>query len=90
MKKTAMKDPRSKYEDYLMADQEVAQLASVSVHTVKHWRTVGILPFVKVGKSPRVWLSVFNQVFQKPEPSKTPDPGTKPILDRIGGIHGEK
>lgn len=64
-----MKDPRSKYEDYLMADQEVARLASVSVHTVKHWRAIGLLPFVKVGKSPRVWLSVFNQVFQKPESS---------------------
>ena len=66
MKKTAINDPRLKYEDYLMTDKEVAGLASVSPHTVRHWRAAGILPFVKVGKCPRVWLSVFNKTFQKP------------------------
>lgn len=53
--------------DSLLTDQEVAQLAKVSPNTVKYWRQTGVLPFVKVGKHPRIWLSEFNRVFHKPD-----------------------
>jgi transcriptional regulator with XRE-family HTH domain len=54
--------------NHLMTDQDVAEKAGVSVNTVRYWRQTGILPFVKVGKHPRIWFSVFLQVFQKPLP----------------------
>ncbi len=73
MKKTVMGDPRLKHEDYLLTEQEVADLAKVPVNTVKYWRQMGMLPSVKVGKHPRIWLSVFNKTFQKPETSSTKD-----------------
>lgn len=66
MEKTAINDPRLKQEDYLMTDQEVADLAKVPVNTVRYWRQMGQLPFVKVGRHPRVWLSVFTKTFHKP------------------------
>ena len=53
-------------EDRLLTDKEVADMAKVSPNTVKYWRQTRILPFVKVGKHPRIWLSEFNRVFQKP------------------------
>lgn len=59
-------DRRRNSQDYLMTDRRVAELAGVSVHTVKYWRMTGTLPFVKVGRHPRVWLSVFQKVFHKP------------------------
>jgi hypothetical protein len=59
-------DRRTQNQDYLMSDEQVAQLAGVSVNSVRYWRQVGILPFVKVGKHPRIWHSVFLKVFQKP------------------------
>jgi excisionase family DNA binding protein len=54
------------YEDYLMTDEEVAKLVKVSMNTVRYWRQMGILPFVKVGKHPRVWNSVLLEIFKKP------------------------
>ncbi len=54
--------------NHLMTDEEVAEMAQVSVNTVRYWRQTGILPFVKVGKFPRVWYSIFLQIFQKPLP----------------------
>lgn len=60
---------RLEQENYLMTDQEVAELANVPVGSVRYWRQMGMLPFVKVGKHPRIWLSVFNKVFQKPDSS---------------------
>ena len=54
--------------NHLMTDAMVAELASVSVNTVRYWRQKGLLPFVKVGRHPRVWHSVFLKVFQKPLP----------------------
>jgi len=54
------------YEDYLMTDEEVARLVKVSINTVRYWRQMGILPFVKVGKHPRVWNSVLLEIFKKP------------------------
>ena len=59
-------DRRSKHQDYLMSDDQVAQLAGVPVGSVRHWRQTGILPFIKVGRHPRVWHSVFQKVFQNP------------------------
>lgn len=61
-------DRRSKDRDCLLSERQVAELAKVSVNTVRYWRQTGLLPFVKVGKYPRVWASVFDQVFQKPVP----------------------
>ena len=66
MAETPISDFRLKHEDYLMTDNEVAELASVSVDTVRYWRLVGILPFIKIGRHPRIWLSVFYKVFKKP------------------------
>lgn len=54
-------------EDYLMTDIEVAELAKVSVNTIRYWRQKGVMPFVKVGRHPRIWLSTFEKVFQKPD-----------------------
>jgi excisionase family DNA binding protein len=53
-------------EDFLMTDLEVAELAKVSVNTIRYWRQTGIMPFVKVGRHPRIWSSTFERVFQKP------------------------
>ena len=55
-------------QDYLMTDGQVAERAKVSDNTVRYWRQTGMLPFVKVGKYPRVWYSVFLEVFKKPIP----------------------
>lgn len=52
--------------NHLMSDKDVAEMVGVSTNTVRYWRQTGILPFVKVGKYPRVWFSVFLEVFQKP------------------------
>jgi len=54
-------------EDVLLTDQEAGEKAKVSPNTVKYWRQIGLLPFVKVGKHSRIWLSEFNKVFQKPD-----------------------
>jgi excisionase family DNA binding protein len=54
-------------EDTLLTDQEAAELARVSPSTVRYWRQTGLVPFVKVGKHPRIWLSEFNRVFNKPD-----------------------
>lgn len=59
---------KNERRNHLMSDQEVAERAKVSPNTVRYWRQTGILPFVKVGKYPRVWYSVFQTVFQKPLP----------------------
>jgi hypothetical protein len=61
-------DRRYEHQDYLMTEGQVAEMAKVSVNTVRHWRQLGILPSVKVGKHPRIWHSVFLKVFQKPLP----------------------
>lgn len=55
------------FKNELLTDKEAADLAKVSISTVKYWRQTGLLPFVKVGKHPRIWLSEFNRVFQKPD-----------------------
>ena len=53
-------------QDRLLSVSQVADMAGVPVGTVRFWRHMGILPSVKVGRHPRVWLSIFYQVFQKP------------------------
>ena len=57
---------RKRDKDYLMTDFEAAELAKVPVNTIRYWRQTGIMPFVKVGRHPRIWLSTFEKVFQKP------------------------
>ncbi len=76
-------DRRYKHQDYLMKDQEVAEKAKVSVNTVRYWRQTGILPFVKVGKYPRIWASVFHQLFQKPLPQSAFGTDTMPSAGDI-------
>ena len=61
-------DRRYQHQDYLMTEHQVAEMAKVTVNTVRYWRQIGVLPSVKVGKHPRVWYSVFLKVFQKPLP----------------------
>ena len=55
--------------NFLMSDKDIAEKAGVSPNTDRYWRQTGARPFVKVGKYPRVWYSVFLQVFKKPLPS---------------------
>jgi hypothetical protein len=69
------------FEDKLLTDKHVAALAEVSANTVKYWRQTGLLPFVKVGKHPRIWLSEFNKVFKKPV--------TINSLETLGGRDGK-
>ncbi len=57
---------RNRDKDDLMTDLEVAQMAKVPVRTVRYWRNSGMLPFVKVGRHPRIWLSDFQRTFHKP------------------------
>lgn len=73
-----MEDRRKNFErrNFLMSDKDIAEKAGVSPNTVRYWRQTGALPFVKVGKYPRVWYSVFLQVFKKPLPSWV-DPADK-------------
>ncbi len=79
-------------DDNLLTDQEVAKLAKVSPNTVKYWRQTGILPFVKVGKHPRIWLSEFHKVFRKPSPIASLEIGNNPVkcspLRTLGRKHG--
>ena len=60
-------DRRNRNQDHLLTDIQVAEMASVPIRTVRHWRVSGILPSVKVGRHPRVWMSVFQKVFHKPD-----------------------
>ena len=60
-------ETKKRDEDYLMTDVEVAELAKVSVNTIRYWRQKGVMPFVKVGRHPRIWSSTFEKVFQKPD-----------------------
>ena len=60
-------DRRNRNQDHLLTDHQVAEMASVPVRTVRYWRLVGILPSVKVGRHPRIWMSVFQKVFHKPD-----------------------
>jgi len=45
----------------------VAEMVSVPVRTVRYWRLAGILPSIKVGRHPRIWMSAFQKVFHKPD-----------------------
>ena len=77
-------DRRYKHQDYLMSDSQVGQLAGVPVSTVRHWRQLGVLPFVKVGRHPRIWHSVFQMVFKKPLPFVRGDAGNMGTAGDIG------
>ncbi len=60
-------DDRQTDQDFLMTDSEIAEMVKVPVRTVRYWRLAGILPFIKVGRHPRVWWSSFCVVFKKPD-----------------------
>ena len=80
-------DRRKEGRDRLLTETEAAKLAGVSLNTIRYWRQTGTLPSVKVGKHPRVWLSVFLGVFQKPtgtSPMETPKAAGK--IDGAGDI----
>ena len=57
---------RKRDRDDLMTDSEIARMAKVPVRTVRYWRNSGMLPFVKFGRHPRIWLSDFQKSFHKP------------------------
>ena len=80
-----MVDRRKNIErrNFLMSDKDIAEKAGVSPNTVRYWRQTGALPFVKVGKYPRVWYSVFIQVFKKPLPSWADAAGKMPSAGDI-------
>lgn len=65
---------RKRDNDDLMTDDEVARMAKVPVRTVRYWRNSGVLPFVKVGRHPRIWLSDFQRTFHKPPEKGTFEP----------------
>jgi hypothetical protein len=75
------KERRKNPQNYLMTDVEVAELVGVSIHTVKYWRMMGTLPFIKVGRHPKVWYSVFEKVFHKPDAE-----GPWELVDKSGKI----
>jgi len=60
-------DRRIPNQDHLLSDEQVAKMAGVPVNTVSYWRLAGILPFVKIGRHPRVWLSEFQKTFHQPK-----------------------
>ena len=60
-------DRRNRNQDQLLSDEQVALMAGVPVNTVSYWRLAGILPFVKIGRHPRVWLSDFQKTFHQPK-----------------------
>ena len=86
-------DRRYKHQDYLMTDGQVAEMARVSASTVRYWRHAGKLPFVKVGKHTRVWLSEFQKVFRKPSQigslEMIGDPVKCSSLRTLGGQYGQ-
>jgi hypothetical protein len=43
-------------------------MVNIPMRTVRYWRLIGVLPSVKVGRHPRIWMSVFQKVFHKPNP----------------------
>ncbi len=59
-------DRRNRNQDQLLSDEQVALMAAVPVNTVSYWRLAGMLPFVKLGRHPRVWLSDFQKAFHQP------------------------
>jgi excisionase family DNA binding protein len=63
-------DRRRSNQDSLLDDKQVAMMAGVSVRTVRYWRLSGVLPFVKVGRHPRIWRSEFQKVFHQPKPDR--------------------
>jgi hypothetical protein len=67
-------DRRRANQDYLLSDAQVALMAGVSVNTVCYWRLAGMLPFVKVGRHPRVWLSDFQRTFHQPKSNGSWEP----------------
>ena len=60
-------DRRNRNQDQLLSDKQVALMAGVPVNTVSYWRLAGVLPFVKIGRHPRVWLSDFQKTFHQPK-----------------------
>jgi len=80
-------DRRREGRDRLMSETDAATLVGVSPNTIRYWRQIGTLPFVKVGKHPRVWLSVLLGVFQKPQGSGSFDsPRTAGKMVPVGDI----
>lgn len=65
-------------KDQLLTDEEIADLAKVPVNTVRHWRQTGTLPFVRIGKHPRVWLSAFYGMFRGALPQGCFAPAANP------------
>ena len=80
------RDRRHESRDFMMTDGEVARLVKVSPNTVRYWRQTGLIPFVKVGRHPRVWWSAFQAVFHNPSSGGTWSQTTTLIRWRKLGI----
>lgn len=81
-------DHREQNLDHLLSDEQVGQLAGVPSLTVKYWRHTGKLPYVKVGKHPRIWYSEFLKVFKKPLPILGGEAGKMGKAEDIRRIYG--
>lgn len=75
---------RKAAQDILLTDEQVALMAAVPVNTVCYWRLAGMLPFVKVGRHPRVWLSEFQKTFHQPKPNGSWKPMNENVKIRTG------
>ena len=80
--------PIGQITDKLLTDYQVAELAGVPVNTVRYWRQTSVLPFVKVGRHPRVWLSVFCKVFNKPKNTIFDSPSASVTMEKPGTLGG--
>ena len=69
-------------DDRLLTDNQISEMAQIPVASVRWLRRMGKLPYVKVGRHPRVWLSDFYRTFNKPDVKIVPAAG-----DIFGGHH---
>jgi hypothetical protein len=81
-------DRRNPNQDQLLSDKQVALMAGVPVNTVSYWRLAGMLPFVKLGRHPRVWLSEFQKTFQQPKVNGPWEPLTEGVKIQIQSARG--
>ena len=69
-------------DDILLTDQDIARMAKIPVASVRWLRRMGKIPYVKVGRHPRIWLSDFYRTYKKPDVKIVPAAG-----DIYGGHH---
>ena len=68
----------------LLTEQEAAEIARTNKNTIKYWRQLGKLAFVKFGRHPLIWESVLYQFLEVPVVFVTMDSAR----DKGGKRHG--